>query len=182
MAGTVASGIDYANSGFASVGEPLGNYLAGSSLAQPFLSATTSIGNYLGGQYYNFASAHPCVAFGISAGVQVAGLLAAPEEVGPELVGGDVEEGIYVIRGARGTYVGQSGNMSARLASHVRTGRFTQSEVDAAQRVQVLGGKTAREIAEQQRIDAFGGIQNLLNKRNPIGTARIHLMGNDYAR
>lgn len=37
----------------------------------------------------------------------------------------------------------------------------------------VTGGKTAREIAEQQKIDKLGGIGDLLlNQRNPIGPRR----------
>jgi len=31
---------------------------------------------------------------------------------------------------------------------------------------------TAREVAEQKRIDEKGGIENLKNKRNPIGEKR----------
>jgi hypothetical protein len=92
------------------------------------------------------------------------------------------EEGVYVIRGSEGTYVGQSDNISARLAQHVASGRFTQAEVDAAERLAVSGGKTAREIAEQQKIDELGGIGRLLNRRNPIGRARFNLMPRGYMR
>jgi hypothetical protein len=95
---------------------------------------------------------------------------------------GAANEGIYVIDGAEGTYVGQSGNIASRLAQHVGSGRFTQAEVDAAQRIEVLGGKTAREIAEQQKIDELGGIDNLLNQRNPIGPRRFGLMPEGYSR
>lgn len=51
-----------------------------------------------------------------------------------------------------------------------------------AERFGVSGGKTAREIAEQQKIDEFGGIGNLLNKRNPIGPRRFNLMPDGYSR
>ena len=91
-------------------------------------------------------------------------------------------EGIYVIKGARGTYVGQSGNIPGRLAEHVRSGRFTQAEVDAAQRMGVSEGRTAREIAEQKQIDELGGIDELLNLRNPIGPRRFGLMPEGYMR
>lgn len=91
-------------------------------------------------------------------------------------------EGIYVINGARGTYVGQSGNIANRLAGYVSSGRFTQAEVDAAQRIAVSGGKTAREIAEQQKIDELGGVDSLLNIRNPIGARRFDLMPQPYSR
>jgi hypothetical protein len=106
-------------------------------------------------------------------------LPAAPEAAGEEVA----EEGIYVIRGADETYVGQSGNMSGRLAQHVASGRFTQAEADAAETIGVSGGKTAREIAEQQKIDDLRDIGvRLGNKRNPIGCARLHLMPESYAR
>jgi predicted GIY-YIG superfamily endonuclease len=41
-----------------------------------------------------------------------------------------------VIRGAEGTYVGQSGNIAQRFSQHLieNGGRFTQEELDAAQR------------------------------------------------
>ena len=42
--------------------------------------------------------------------------------------------------------------------------------------VPVDGGKLAREIAEQTRINQLGGIVNLENLRNPIGAARQYLM------
>jgi RHS repeat-associated protein len=93
-----------------------------------------------------------------------------------------VTEGIYVISGARGTYVGESGVMTGRLATHARGPRFTQAEVDAAERTAVYGGRTARQIAEQQKIDELGGVDVLLNKRNAIGEARLHLMPPGYTR
>jgi hypothetical protein len=61
-------------------------------------------------------------------------------------------------------------------------GRFTQEELNVAERFGVSGGKTAREIAEQQKIDEFGGIGNMLNKRNPIGPRRFNLMPEGYSR
>jgi len=54
----------------------------------------------------------------------------------------DIEEGIYVIRTERGIYVGQSGSIAARLTSHVASGRFSQEEINAAERYSVRGGKT----------------------------------------
>ena len=88
-----------------------------------------------------------------------------------------------MVRGASETYVGQSGNISARLAQHVASGRFSQAEVSAAERLSVSGGKTVREIAEQQKIDELRSIGvRLGNKRNPVGCARLHLMPEPYAR
>jgi hypothetical protein len=46
----------------------------------------------------------------------------------------------------------------------------------------VSGGKTAREIAEQQKIDELGGIGGLLNQRNPIGPRRFGMMPEGYTR
>lgn len=92
-------------------------------------------------------------------------------------------EGIYVVPSATGTYVGQSGNITRRLSQHVLKGKFTQAEVDAAERIHVGGGKTAREVSEQLKIDEFGGIDNLANKVNPIGARRFGLMPNQpYTR
>jgi hypothetical protein len=94
----------------------------------------------------------------------------------------EVDEGIYVIRGAEETYIGQSGNISGRLGQHVDSGRFSQAEVNAAERIGVSGGKTAREIAEQHKIDELGGIRALGNLRNPIGPRRFELMPEGYTR
>lgn len=53
-----------------------------------------------------------------------------------------------MIRGVRGTYVGQSGNITQRFTQHLveNGGRFTRAEVNMAERFGVAGGKTAREI------------------------------------
>ena len=95
-----------------------------------------------------------------------------------------VNEGIYVIRSTLGTYVGQSGDIDRRFAQHLITngGRFTQTELDTAARIHVPGGKTAREIAEQLKIDSLGGKDTLLNVVNPIGPRRLYLMPSGYRR
>ena len=89
-----------------------------------------------------------------------------------------IEEGTYVVKTAQGEYVGQSGAISRRLQQHVANGKFTQAEVDAAERAMVTGGKLQREIAEQLLIDSKGGVDNLLNKVNPIGPKRASNMPN----
>jgi RHS repeat-associated protein len=89
-----------------------------------------------------------------------------------------VEEGTYVVKTAQGEYVGQSGAISRRLQQHVASGKFTQAEVNAAERAMVTGGKLQREIAEQLLIDSKGGIDGLLNKVNPIGPKRVSVMPN----
>jgi hypothetical protein len=48
--------------------------------------------------------------------------------------------------------------------------------------VRGVGRQDPREIAEQQKIDEFGGIRNLLNKSNPIGQRRLDLMPQPYSR
>lgn len=68
-------------------------------------------------------------------------------------------QGIYVIRKSNGSvYVGQSGNISTRLAQHVKSGKYTQAEVNAAESFSVGGGKTAgdgrADEAEQSRWEA----------------------------
>jgi hypothetical protein len=94
-----------------------------------------------------------------------------------------VNEGIYVITQEDGQqYVGQSGNIDKRMAQHVANEKFTQAEVDAAQRTFVPGGKTNREVAEQLQVDDLGGIDNLINERNPVGPARFGLMPDGYTR
>jgi hypothetical protein len=85
------------------------------------------------------------------------------------------------VNGAKGTYVGQSGDITRRLGEHVGTGKFTQAEV--AERYAVSRGKNAREVAERLKIDSLGGVDNLLNVRNPIGEARFGMMPNQpYSR
>jgi RHS repeat-associated protein len=84
-------------------------------------------------------------------------------------------EGIYEFTAASGkTYVGQSGNIPLRLEQHIASGKLLPGT--SVKTTTVLGGKTAREIAEQTRISALGGIKYLENIRNPIGIARQYLL------
>ncbi len=87
------------------------------------------------------------------------------------------KQGIYEFldKKAGKKYVGQSGDIPRRLQEHLRAGRLDPSDATLKTK-EVLGGKLAREIAEQQRINQLGGIDNLANKVNPIGPARQHLM------
>jgi hypothetical protein len=103
----------------------------------------------------------------------------------PQLTTGNaapVKEGIYIVNSQDGVYVGQSGDIDTRLSQHVGTGKFTQAEADNAARQEVLGGKTQREIAEQTMVDRLGGKDELLNKVNPVGPNRAHLMPQPYSR
>jgi hypothetical protein len=63
----------------------------------------------------------------------------------------------------------------------VASGKITQEAADAAMRTEVQGGKTAREIAEQRRINEItNGVgassPDIANKVNPIGPKRQHLL------
>lgn len=95
-------------------------------------------------------------------------------------IGVQATEGIYQFTAASGkVYVGQSGNILERLAQHIVSGKLLEGT--QVQVTEVLGGKLAREIAEQLRINELGGIyQNgmkvLENIRNPIGAARQYLL------
>gem|GEM_PF-6580773 len=85
------------------------------------------------------------------------------------------KSGIYEFTAASGkTYVGQSKNIALRLQQHIKSGKLLQGT--PVKTTEVLGGKTAREIAEQLRINSLGGIRNLENLRNPIGSARQYLL------
>ena len=92
-----------------------------------------------------------------------------------------VREGIYEFTNDTGVpYVGQSGNIDRRLAEHVRTGNLKPGQEVTI--TEIKGGRTAREIAEHNRIqkitgDVSAGESNkVLNKRNPIGENRRHLL------
>src|SRR5438477_243641 len=74
------------------------------------------------------------------------------------------------------TYVGQSGDIARRIGEHLVSGKLLPEGLDAVRTTEVLGGKTAREIAEQLRINELGGIKNLENVRNAIGKAREYLL------
>jgi hypothetical protein len=54
--------------------------------------------------------------------------------------------------------------------------KLLAKDLSTVKKTEVLGGKTAREIAEQLRINILGGIDKLENKVNPIGPARQHLL------
>ena len=84
-------------------------------------------------------------------------------------------EGIYEFTAASGkTYIGQSGNIPLRLQQHISSGKLLPGT--SVSTTEVLGGKLAREIAEQLQINKLGGIRFLENIRNPIGPSRIHLL------
>ena len=82
----------------------------------------------------------------------------------------EITEGIYEFTSKSGkTYVGQSGNIAERIEQHVASGKLLPKDLSSVKITEVLGGKTAREIAEQLRINELGGVRNLENILNPIG-------------
>jgi YD repeat-containing protein len=87
-------------------------------------------------------------------------------------------EGVYEFVGTGGLkYVGQSNNIARRILEHMRPGgHFEGGDLSTVRWTEVLGGKTAREVAEQLRINELGGVENLLNVRNPIGPLRQYLL------
>ena len=91
-------------------------------------------------------------------------------------------EGIYEFPDQRagGTvYVGQSKDIQRRLREHQAAGRYTPGTESTTE---VLGGKTAREVAEYHRIRALTGdvparrSAAISNQVDPIGPARRHLL------
>jgi RHS repeat-associated protein len=81
------------------------------------------------------------------------------------------------------TYVGQSGNLGARLSEHKSSGRLAAGVKPKTNAVP--GVKTDREVAEQKRINQLGGTSNkpgskTSNKRNPIGKKREKKIEDEY--
>jgi hypothetical protein len=67
--------------------------------------------------------------------------------------------------------VGESGKMGQRLATHVRSGRA--KSLGDIRVTAVSGGRRARQIAEQNRINELGGVSGRAgsktsNVRNPV--------------
>jgi RHS repeat-associated protein len=88
-----------------------------------------------------------------------------------------VKEGIYEFVSETGEiYVGQSGRIGERLFKDHLGGKLLPENIHTIKVREVLGGKTAREIQEQIRINELGGIGKLRNERNAIGPTRQHLM------
>jgi hypothetical protein len=88
-----------------------------------------------------------------------------------------VRKGIYEFVDKTGMkYIGQSGNIPNRIATHLSSGKLLSENLSTLKITEVRGGKTAREIVEQLRINELGGIDNLANERNPIGKSREYLL------
>jgi hypothetical protein len=102
---------------------------------------------------------------------------------------GDTEQitqGVYYLAQDGASYIGQGGLRAGGVSYAERIGesavkRFgTDTVADDAIRFSVSNGslKASREVAEQNLIDAIGGIENgsLLNALNPIGASRQGLL------
>jgi RHS repeat-associated protein len=95
---------------------------------------------------------------------------------------GAAREGIYEGPDAKApgrTYVGQSGDIPSRLSQHEAAGKFPSGTKVST--TEVTGGKTAREVAEHNRIQQLGGVRSqpgsqTSNIRNPIGKNRQDLL------
>jgi RHS repeat-associated protein len=89
------------------------------------------------------------------------------------------KEGVYNFPDATApgkTYVGQSGNMPQRLSQHESSGKLAPGTEVTTQ--EVPGGKTSRELAEQQKINSLGGTKaqpgsQTSNVRNPVSPERL---------
>lgn len=95
--------------------------------------------------------------------------------------GKTAKEGIYELTDTAGKkYCGQSCNIPNCLKQHQKTGKLDSNQ--SVQTTEVLGGKTAREIAEHKRIQGItGGVparfsDKVSNKVDPIGPNRSHLL------
>lgn len=95
-------------------------------------------------------------------------------------------KGVYEFPDAKDpgkTYVGQSGNVERRLDQHAKSGKLAPGTEPKV--TEVKGGKTAREVAEQRRINQLGGTKEqpssqTSNKRNPIGKKREKKIEDEY--
>lgn len=119
------------------------------------------------------------IATGASLGGAAVGGMAAREiGAGAKIA----KEGIYEFKEGAKTYCGQSCDIPRRLKEHIDSGKLAPDMLSTLKTTEVLGGKTAREIAEHRRIqDLTGGIparfsDNVSNKVDPMGPNRSHLL------
>ena len=88
------------------------------------------------------------------------------------------EPGIYEFRSESAKiYVGQSKNLFRRMNEHLRTGGLKPKDIKTLRWKPMKGSsKIDREIAEQLRIEDYGGKEFLANIINAIGKNREHLI------
>lgn len=93
----------------------IGTAIGSSSIAQPALSLTNSLGAGLGHAYYDFASAHPCIAMGVTIGFDIAAFFVAPEEEGAVIA---EENGAELAAGWRGTNMSDEDSFNYHFGKH----------------------------------------------------------------
>jgi len=152
----------------------------GFAVEQLKTAATIGTGEVLGAALYGpELSAVARSGLGLMKG---AGATGAPIVEGAAAAAAAVRQGIYEFpdQAAGGVpYVGQSVNIPRRLGEHASSGRLTAGTETTTE---VLGGKTAREIAEHNRIQQItGGVparqsSAVSNKVDPIGPDRQNLL------
>jgi RHS repeat-associated protein len=119
------------------------------------------------------------VALGLGVlGIEKVGAKLAKEALLSVLENKAVKEGIYEFKIGVQEYVGQSKNIFNRLTVHIRTGRLKEDSISSVKTTEVLGGKLARETAEQARIYSktngapARNSDSVANKVDPIGPKR----------
>ena len=121
------------------------------------------------------------VAAGAATGAATGGISAA-EGLAARGAGKLAKEGIYEFKQGAQTYCGQSCDIPRRLNEHMASGKLTPDMLSTLKTTEVLGGQTARELAEHRRIQQItGGIparfsDKVSNKVDPIGQNRSHLL------
>ncbi len=91
--------------------------------------------------------------------------------------------GVYEITTKSGKkYIGQSKDIGKRLKQHNKSAKFKSDEIVDVKVTEVKGNKVSREVFEQRKINDASGIDNLLNKRNPIGSKRSGEMSRNVTR
>jgi RHS repeat-associated protein len=84
---------------------------------------------------------------------------------------GGPKEGVYDLGSTLGKYVGHSKNIPNRIIQHfAKKGKLKGSELQNAVYHSMPGStKLQREVYEQYLIDKYGGVEQLINRRNPMG-------------
>ena len=110
--------------------------------------------------------------------VLIGNMLRGPEKLPESGMPHPKEAGIYEFKSSSGkVYVGQSGDLLSRMNQHLRTGKLKTEDIKTLRWKPMEGSsKIDREIAEQLRMKAHGGIDFLSNIINAIGKKREHLI------
>jgi len=160
----------------------------GIGLVQSALEAVVGSGGEVGGVVLDSTGVGAIA--GVPVNVASAGVLVHSGIVGVRAAGnlsyalskGKGTEGVYEFPEKGKTYVGQSGNIENRLKQHGKSGKLGEGVTPNTREVQ--GGKAAREVEEQTRINELGGTKggNVTNERNPVGENRKDILPEGTAR